>query len=202
MAFLSDSVTEFKKLPTGGKIAIGAIFVGVAALGYYAYRKGGTGIGTSSPAASVTPGVQGLPSFPFGTTALTDSSGNPVAFINPPAPGPTVPAPRGPAPAPSLFETFFGPSGEKVYNASMVPGLGPTKTWLGGTDIHGQRVWFTAPGIKQGLYYTNQPTGHGGPGLPSTRIMPSQIVQPRYALNGNGHMVYLKTMRDTQGSVS
>lgn len=72
---------------------------------------------------------------------------------------PTTPAPPNPPPKPhqAIFANFLGPSGEKVYLTSYVNSIQTTRKWEGGIDQHGQRWWFSAPGITQGLFYPALP---------------------------------------------
>src|SRR5438445_9609900 len=94
MSFMSDGIEEFKRLPKGGKIVAVAALVGVAGLGYIEYRKSkstSSGLsGTTSSTDTTQPAQQSqLPFLPYGSTALTDSSGTPFAFVNPPSSTPT-----------------------------------------------------------------------------------------------------------------
>src|SRR6266566_3727062 len=110
MSFMSDGISEFRKLPKGGKIAVAAALVGVAGLGYIEYRKSkstSAGLSTSASPSTDTQAAQSsqLPFLPFGSTALTDSSGTPFAFVNPPSSTPTstpTPTPTNSAYTPLL----------------------------------------------------------------------------------------------------
>jgi hypothetical protein len=93
MAFFQDAVEEFKKLPTGGKIAIGGIVVLVGYLGYRAYEANAASnaasqqasaadtSGTNSGYASVPgPGGSSIPILPSGLTPLFDANGNLIGW--------------------------------------------------------------------------------------------------------------------------
>ena len=56
-SFVGDSVEEFKKLPTWGKVVVGLLFVGVAYLGYRSYAASKSNIGTASPSVDTTGGA-------------------------------------------------------------------------------------------------------------------------------------------------
>lgn len=101
-SFVGDSIEEWKKLPTWGKIAVG---VALAVVAYLAIRArsqtaqqaasstaaspdaSGTTAGTQSP----FPMVNGLPLLPSNVNPVYDSTGNPVAFQQSPLQGPTNP---------------------------------------------------------------------------------------------------------------
>ncbi|SRR6266567_3889571 len=204
MGWLEDTSNEYKKLPTGGKIAVVGTLLLVAGVGFYEYRKnkGSTsGIGPSSPNTSLQPGQSsGLPSFPTGTTLLSDPNGNPIGTLQPPAPPVqnTPPPPGGtPAPGPgnpfvALFHdlSFLGgkpPTLGRVVNANgqvwtLVPG-GSGRIW----GVPGQVSSQTAlnapiqPGGKQLLF-----GGSGGGEVQSSAF--SKQVKQHYIIQQNGHM--------------
>lgn len=109
-SWLGDSVEEFKKLPTWGKIALG---VGLAVVIFLFIRArqqasanaavagastAGAGTGTMSDMSAGTsssgsnspfPMVNGLPVLPTGTNPIYDPNGNLIGYQNQPTPTPT-----------------------------------------------------------------------------------------------------------------
>lgn len=114
-SFVGDSVEEWKKLPTWGKIAVGVALAVVAYLAWRAHNQtaqqaasstaaspdtSGTTAGTQSP----FPMVNGLPLLPSNVNPVYDNAGNPVAFQQAPLQtptNPTSPTQTGAPPAPS-----------------------------------------------------------------------------------------------------
>lgn len=114
-SWVGDTVEEYKKLPTAGKIAaIGGLLL-VAGIGYYEYSKGKSsksGVsGSASPSTDLSgaganqyPLVPGgntgqVPVLPGGLQPIFDGLGNLIGFQ--PIPPSTTPAPTpGPTPAP------------------------------------------------------------------------------------------------------
>jgi hypothetical protein len=105
-SWIGDSVQEFKKLPTWGKIGIGAAVVGVAAFGYIQWKQsqasgtnvagslvpggspstsGGASGGSQSPYSSTTSNGNTVPILPFGVTPIYDGAGNLIGFQQGPA---------------------------------------------------------------------------------------------------------------------
>lgn len=66
MGWIEDSVEEFKKLPTAGKIAVGGAAVGVAILAYAQYRSS-----QASAASATTSNANGANTGSAGSSALT-----------------------------------------------------------------------------------------------------------------------------------
>jgi hypothetical protein len=199
MGWASDTAEEFRKLPPAGKIAVGLTGLAVVGIGFYEYQKSKS----SSPAISAagTPSTdtqgaqtQGLPFLPFGTTALTDSSGNPVAFINPQTPSPaTNPPPKSGPPAKSgpLFGSSL-PSGVRdilgfhaVINGSqwtIVPGP-KGRVWGVPGFVSGQTAANTAIGPNQKQLLVAPATAGKGGGPDS-----KPVVVQRYEVKENGHI--------------
>lgn len=60
MGWIEDSVEEFRKLPTPGKIAVGGAAVGVAILAYAHYRSSGGSAGATSSGSTDNSGLPTL----------------------------------------------------------------------------------------------------------------------------------------------
>lgn len=109
-SFVGDSVEEFKKLPTWGKVGVGLAGVGIVLVAIYERNKaaastaagasvsGGSATDTSglassglqSPFSSVPSGSGSVPLIPQGVNPVYDAMGNLVAFQNAPPPAPTT----------------------------------------------------------------------------------------------------------------
>lgn len=122
-SWVGDSVEEFKKLPTWGKVGVGILFVGVAYLGYKAYsNRGSSGTaltmqgnlqptnnqpGGSSPFPQVQSGDSSVPLLPSNVNPLFNSSGGLVGYQSGYTPSSTPPDQVGATPnSPSLVETI------------------------------------------------------------------------------------------------
>lgn len=127
-SWVGDSVEEFKKLPTWGKIGVGLLFVGVAYLGYRAYsNRGSSGTalnmqgslqptnnppGGSSPFPQVQSGDSSVPLLPSNVNPLFNSSGGLVGYQSGYTPSATStsstpPSQVGATPnSPSIVETI------------------------------------------------------------------------------------------------
>jgi nucleoid-associated protein YgaU len=173
---IEGAAEQFKQLPTGGKIAIVGVFVLVAGIGYYEYTKGkSSGIGASSPTTTLggSTGVGSqLPTLPFGTTALTDANGNPVAFINPqtpttPTPSPPIilmPHPPSPPPTPPVSNpTPPRPPSSASTRYTVRPG---DTLWGIAAHYYGNGSRYTD------IYNANKGTIGGNPNL----ILPGQAL--------------------------
>lgn len=150
-SFIGDSVEEFKKLPTWGKVAAVGVLVVVAFLAWRAHAASssaqtaaastaGSPLGSAGAAATGTqspfPMVGNLPVLPGNVNPVFDSSGNPIAFQqgptgSPPStnPGP-IPMPPGPNPPPSptsspcppgLLRIIGGPDAGGCYQPTPSP---------------------------------------------------------------------------------
>lgn len=86
MGVFADTYDEFKKASPTEKVVIGGASIAVLGIGVYLYYKNKSN--TASPATSTTgqttSTAQGLQTFPYGSSPVLDSSGNPVAVIGPP----------------------------------------------------------------------------------------------------------------------
>ncbi len=209
MGFAQDGIEEFKKLPTGGKVAVAGVFLLVAGVGFYEYRKSqstSSGLSTTASTASPSTDTQAaqqsqLPFLPYGSTALTDASGTPFAFVNP-APtstpaststGTTTPNPRTPllSSLPSNFPKWVLGSTANVNGQlfTLVPGGTPSNPVLYGVPgrVSTQTALNTPiqPGGKQVLY-----AGKGG-GPMRSRGMGGGVIT-RYEVKQNGHINAVK----------
>ena len=117
-SFVGDSVEEFKKLPTWGKVAVAAGFVLVAYLAIRARQQAAltpsTSTGASAGVQSPFPMVGNVPLVPSDVHPVYDPNGNLVDFQQnaPAAPPPTVtppvPTPK-PPPKPGTPPPHHGP---------------------------------------------------------------------------------------------
>lgn len=145
-SWVGDSIEEFKKAPTGGKVALVAIFVLVGGIGFYEYNKSkssSSGVsGNASPSTDTTGGgasqypiVPGsgqgnVPVLPGGLSAIFDPLGNLIGWQPTPTPTPT------PTPAPK--------PGTRGGRLPPVPNPNPPPKHTGkepekGTDLGGHR---------------------------------------------------------------
>lgn len=162
MAMLEDSIEEFKKLPTVGKVGIGAAILLVVGVALYERNKAAsvstsplsgmssssmdtTGTaGTQSPFSSIMSGSNSVPLLPSGTNPVYDGQGNLVAFQ--PAPTPATPTPVAPPPITPPSHNPTQPPPQPTINTNpLVPNS--LKVWLGrggvlyqGTDVNHQSV--------------------------------------------------------------
>lgn len=154
MAMLEDSVEEFKKLPTAGKVGIGAAILLVVGVALYERNKAATastsslsgitanGADTTAANASQSPFsmVGNTPLLPPGTNPVYDPSGNLVAF----QPVSTVNVPP-PTVTPPVSHPTQPPAQPTVNNNPLVPNS--LRVWMGkggilyqGTNGHNQSV--------------------------------------------------------------
>jgi hypothetical protein len=154
MGFLEDTLDEFKKGSKTEKIVIVGAVLGVAGIAWYIHSKSTSG--AASPATSTTgqttSTAQGLQTFPYGSSPVLDSSGNPVAVIGPPPPtqptGTPVPPGGTTTPHPSAGGGPLIPSG--TYKGPNYSNLKKGTTYnYNGTNY----VLNTGPGGK--LYGTS-----------------------------------------------
>ncbi len=127
-SWIGDSVEEFKKLPTWGKIAIGGIGILVVYLGIRAYQANqasgsvnaagaaqattlpatSNAAGSQSPFPSVTSGSSSVPLLPSGVNPVYDSSGGLVGYQQQAATPPSQVGSTPNAPTQDPFSNFFG----------------------------------------------------------------------------------------------
>lgn len=120
-SFVGDTVEEFKKLPTWGKIAVGlavglVVFLAIRARQQAASTAASTAAtDTTGAASSAFPMVNGLPVLPSNVSPIYDSSGNVIGYQQAPTPSTTttdisgassnppspIPSPTGQPPAAS-----------------------------------------------------------------------------------------------------
>lgn len=87
-SFVGDSVEEFRKLPTWGKVVVGLLFIGVAYLGYRSYAASKSNIGQASPGVDTTggaalgqgggAGIQTVPGGNTGTVPIFNTPEQPI----------------------------------------------------------------------------------------------------------------------------
>jgi hypothetical protein len=176
MGVLSDTYDEFKGAKTPEKVMIVGASIGVVAIAFYLHHKNSTASPATSTTGQTTSTAQGLQTFPFGSTPVLDSSGNPVAVIGPPAATPT-PTPT-PKPTPTPGKGPPSKSGGPLipygyYNGPSYSNLkkGTFYNW-GGTNYQlntgpGGKLYGTPKGGKQVLLYgppsVYPPKQGGGP---------------------------------------
>src|SRR5260221_14506562 len=96
-SFVGDSVEEWKKLPTWGKIAVGVVLAVVAYLAIRARSQSAqskvspSDTGTTTGSQSPFPSINGLPLLPSNVNPVLDANGNPIAFQQAPPNTPTAP---------------------------------------------------------------------------------------------------------------
>lgn len=101
-SWIGDSVEEFKKLPTWGKIAAVVAVVAAAGLGYYEYQKSQAGAATSATTANsaIDSGLLGQGTIlPPTTTDMSGASNNPPIVQPPPINPPPMPPVIAPGPS-------------------------------------------------------------------------------------------------------
>jgi hypothetical protein len=174
-SFVGDSIEEWKKLPTWGKVAAVAVVGVVVYLAIRARNAAATTNGTATTGSTTTsPQQQGLPSLPYGTTLLSDPNGNPQGFVGPAPATPPPPSDGGQgAPPPQNPSTPFGslPSGFKdilgfVSNVngqsySIVPGSNGRIWAVAGSGYSNQQLLNMQIGPNMGqkfLFYQGQAT--------------------------------------------
>ncbi len=204
--FLKQGVEEFKKLPTGGKIAVGALFVTVAGIGLYEYTKSKgqnsatlPGTDTTGTASSQYPTVPGgssgqVPVLPGNINPVFDAAGNLVAFG--PGSTPAATTPTSTPDAIAAFQQRFGSSPEIRRSGSnwyyvengkntLLSSFFPSGTTFSGSSTG--TAYATLPGgtkqvISTTHYGTSTPTGKsGGPPIPGYKSQ-------RYHVDERGHM--------------
>lgn len=200
MSWLHDASTEFKKLPTGGKIAVVGIFVLVAGIGLYQYYKSrNTGTNALGSAANASPstdlaGASGYPTvpgptgnqvpvLPGGLSPIFDSLGNLVGW---------QPTPSGSTPTPTPTPTFQWPSqltGQKIWQGTSTHLFffgpkGPQPGRVGQTALSTLFPTGTtfAPGPNNTFFYTLP----GG----TPQQAPVNLVNPNPPKSGGGANVY------------
>jgi len=141
MGMAADFAEEFKKLPPGGKWAVGGVAVLVAGIGFYHYKtRGQTASGVAGTPSNQQPsGIGNLSA--LDTQSLAQSI---AGFVN--ARSPSNPAPTGqgtvtPVPTPGPTGTPTRPVGSPpLYNGTGLPtrnpnGIGPAIITQGSTKV-------------------------------------------------------------------
>lgn len=169
MAFFQDAVEEFKKLPTGGKIAIGGIVVLVGYLGYRAYEANAASNAASQQASAADtsgansgysmvpgPGGNSVPILPGGLTPIYDPNGNLIGWqpTTPTSPPVTPPAPGGSSGSGNSNTPFFSNAqiSQQGNNFFLVQGknqINLASLFPKGTQFFGGgggRAWYQLPG--------------------------------------------------------
>lgn len=151
-AWLQDSIGEIKKLPTAGKVGLGAVVLLVVGVALYERNLANTSaststsglssvgtdtsgagvLGTQSPFSSVASGSNSVPLIPSGTNPVYDSQGNLVAFQSPATPPATVSIPP-PATTPPVAKPTQPPAQPKINTNPLVPNS--LKVWMGSGNV-------------------------------------------------------------------
>lgn len=215
-SWLGDGVEEFKKAPTGVKIAIGAAFLLAAGIGYYEYSKSqssSSGVsGTASPSTDTTSGngtqqyatVPGgntgtVPIIPPGYTPLFDSLGNLIGFQQPGATTTTTTTGTGTGTG-TTTGTGTGSTGKKKKKKTTSSSGGSTKT-TGHTSGHAGNHTSTGNTVKQHQANAksggSQSTVHGSQGHTKA---PSRSIQPHNTGGSHGY-VYTTKPGDTANAL-
>lgn len=155
-SFVGDSVEEFKKLPTWGKVGVGLVFVIVA---YIAYQKFSQGQASSAPSNTGTSGINpggssgatigNVPVIPSGYQSVYNPTTGVLEGYQPTPPNPTPTAPGGlqggnppvAGPVPGINTGLLGgtaPSGQNFAFGQKVTSGG--QTYLVGPGSQG-RIW-------------------------------------------------------------
>jgi hypothetical protein len=176
-SFVGDSVEEFKKLPTWGKIAAVGVLVVVAYLAWRAHAASSsaqTAAGsTAGSAGAATAGTQSpfpmigsLPLLPSNVNPVYDPNGNPIAYQQNPTPPPG--SPTTPPPTAPKWTNPLIPSGQ--YKGPSFSNLKPG-TWYNyqGTNYllntgPGGKLYGTPKGGQQVLLYGPPSMYKGGQG--------------------------------------
>jgi hypothetical protein len=132
-SFVGDTVEEFKKLPTWGKVAVGIGVVVVAYVAYQSYQSGkaGSSQATSLPATTSTTGSQSpfpqiqsgdtsVPLLPSGVSPLYNSQGGLTGYQQSAPSSPPPPSTVGATPNPPSGPTTSGPP---PFTGILGPGL-------------------------------------------------------------------------------
>ncbi len=204
-SWLGDAASEWRKLPTGGKIAVGLVGLAVIGVGYYEFTKGkSSGIspsGTNAPSgadlsgagAGQYPTVPGgntgtVPILPGGVCPIFDSSGNLVAFgpctgstsgTNQP-PGPT-PSPSGDCPT-GMHKGKI--SGLCKCNEKNMINLGDHCIPIGSNKTNTA----SSNTAQQSSDVSTQRPSLAMASVGGTQFVPSTRQGQRYITNDNGHM--------------
>src|SRR6266704_4412232 len=172
MAFFSDFVTEYKKAPPVGKIAIVGIGVAVAGIGFYEYRKSKTsssGLSTTAGTASPSTDLSGTNNSQGAVTSLPNSNGGQTPIVSGLSPlfdalgnligwTGTPPATNNPPPSGTPENTPYsnpgggpptgGPSGNAWNPFAALFGKAPAgfQDVLGNHATINNQVWTIVPG--------------------------------------------------------
>ncbi len=164
-SWVGDSVEEFKKLPTWGKIAIGVVFVGVLVFAYIQYKNAASSASTT--AAATTTGTS--------ASTLLGSANNPtLPPTNYTGSGDTS-IPSGPGSTPTVPSSPTTPTGPvmtgqpvtspiKITQPAPAPVQAPsapklqTYTVQSGDTLSGIASKLKVNGGWQTLYNANKPT--------------------------------------------
>jgi len=167
-SFVGDTVEEFKKLPTWGKVTVGIGVLVVAYVAYRSYQNSKVGSsqtttlppttnppGSQSPFPSVQSGNTSVPLLPSGVNPIYDAQGGLTGYQQSPPPPQTVggtpnPTPTSSGPAP--FTGILGPGLNFAQAQKALPGV---PLISGGQN----RVWEVSPGGVQTLVTS----GYGPP---------------------------------------
>jgi len=190
-SFVGDTVEEFKKLPTWGKILVGVIGVVVLYVGYRILTSKGSAptsggslpptsnsAGSQSPFPSVASGNSSVPLLPNNVNPVYDQSGGLTAFQQA---APSTPATNNPITAIAGYLGLLGPNahiniaksglasdstyvnsqGQTVSLSSVIPGSDKV------TQGSENRVWYTDSGGQHLL------TSGTGPAIDPTTNTPA-----------------------------
>lgn len=163
-SFVGDTVEEFKKLPTWGKIAVG---IGVLVVVYIAYRGYSSSKNNSqgslpptpqsqsqsqSPFPQIKSGDSSVPLLPSGVNPIYNSQGGLTGFQQSAPVSPPPPSTVGATPNPPPFYGILGPGLNMEKAKKALPGVNLIS---GGQN----RVWEVSPNGVQTLVTS----GYGPP---------------------------------------
>ncbi len=182
-SWIGDSVEEYKKLPTWGKIAIPLVLVAVVAFAIYKKNQAAAGTTANSAAAgslagSTAAGMSGasntaglgtvptsssgnVPIIPPGYTGIFDNLGNLIGWQMPTS---TTPAPTSPSPTPTKPSPTPTTGGATPPSTKPTPKLS-TYTVVRGDSLSGIAARLHTPGGWQTLYANNRSVVGSNPNL-------------------------------------
>lgn len=171
-SFVGDTIEEFKKLPTWGKVAVGLVVVAVIVFVWY-QKTHGTG-------PNIT-GTQPIPGgIPSGDTPVYDPNGNIIGYTQPlgpgggtPSPTPTPsPPPPTPVPPPPGFQWPSQLNGMKIWQGTVSHNFffGPL-----GPQPHEKDQTLLSTLFPSGTIFSVLPNGDLGYQLPGGQVVDSGV---------------------------
>jgi len=169
-SFVGDSLEEFKKMPTWGKVAVGLVVLAV--VGYVIYQKSHASSSTAPNITGTIPTGGGIPS---GATPVYDPNGNIIGYSNPGSPLPPSPTPTPNPPPPTPAPPFTWPAalaGMKIWQGTVSHNFfyGP-----GGPQPHEKNQFLLSSLFPTGSIFSILPNGDLGYQLPGGNVIDSGV---------------------------